>query len=499
MLRINRKPQRGVSLVEALVSMAIMGFGMLAIVGVQGTLRFNGDVSKQRSEATRLAEQELERLRSFSQVASGAEDETEFEALESATATHSPSGANATFTLTRTILPAPDGSSRMVHVVVDWFDRTGQRREVSMHDMLARVDPVLSGLVKAAKPLTPIGRRNKRHPTIPERAHDLGDGGTSIFKPVESGTEAWVFNNSTGEITHVCTVSASATSDSLTSTDGCGKALEITALLLSGEIRFNLRGSAKNLGTESALKPVAAGDVAWVIDHATQNLVRICPVSSGAATDSLTDVPSSSDCEFPALPVRIAPFEPTDATHTLAAADSENPLWPSIPVTVKLDTTVAYPKDQMPDMTCYSDAQTGRFAPAITHPVQRAVQYFCIIKRTPLTKDGWGGRTMVEPVGFSDSTAADGTAAKWSIGDVAGTYRVCRYTTASSDYTSNEDHPAYYSKNEAGCSGFCRRVTGNLINQNFLIIDGTKSCPTDTAVNPSAGDLINGNTRQHQP
>ena len=56
---------RGVSLIEAMVALAIMGFGMLAVVGVQATLRLNADIAKQRSEATRLAQEAMEDQRAF--------------------------------------------------------------------------------------------------------------------------------------------------------------------------------------------------------------------------------------------------------------------------------------------------------------------------------------------------------------------------------------------------------------------------------------------------
>ena len=52
---MRRAIQRGVSLVEAIVAMAVMAFGMMAIVGLQTTLRQNSDIAKQRSEAVRIA------------------------------------------------------------------------------------------------------------------------------------------------------------------------------------------------------------------------------------------------------------------------------------------------------------------------------------------------------------------------------------------------------------------------------------------------------------
>ena len=46
--------------------MAVMAFGMMAIVGLQTTLRLNSDIAKQRSEAVRIAEEAIEEWRAFS-------------------------------------------------------------------------------------------------------------------------------------------------------------------------------------------------------------------------------------------------------------------------------------------------------------------------------------------------------------------------------------------------------------------------------------------------
>ena len=51
--------QRGVTLIEALVALMVMAFGMVALVGLMSNLRRSTDVAKQRSEAMRLAQAEL--------------------------------------------------------------------------------------------------------------------------------------------------------------------------------------------------------------------------------------------------------------------------------------------------------------------------------------------------------------------------------------------------------------------------------------------------------
>ena len=102
----------------------------------------------------------------------------------------------------------------------------------------------------------------------------------------------------------------------------------------------------------------------------------------------------------------------------------------------------------------------------------------------------WSGGTIVVPrTGFgsdwfiSDDDSGTGFSA-------SSRYRVCRYTVASSDSqpVSNQDHPQTYTN-----------VSGNLTNQNFVVIRSVKHCPTDVPADPANGDLVNSNTLQHQP
>lgn len=499
--RFQRINQRGVSLIEALVAMAVMGFGMLAVVGVQSTLRFNADISKQRAEATRLAESDLETVRSFYKVTDGGTGANEFDGIADVPATPiSRADWNATFRRSRRVINTTDDSGRVVSktiaIVVEWEDRTGEIRRIEMHDLISRADPMLSGYVKAERPLTAIGRRNGRHPTIPSDAIGLpGHGDKSIFLPRNSGGTGWVFNNATGAITHTCVgVLGYAAVDLSTLTSNC-TALSIAGQLVSGVIRFNLRGAAHDLGSFSVLKPAADGDVAWVIGHNTpRELTKICPVPAATPTSSLATSDVTSGCVATAAgSFKVAPFEPTDASHALDASDSEDPRWPTLPAGVEIDMATPTPhRNGISSSSCYADHETlSRFDPAITTPARYAVKYFCIV--IPTSTSGWGGKTVVTPLRF-----ADGNAAKWSIGATSGSYKVCRYTQAADAYTDNDNHPEYYGVDAATCASTCRPVKGNLVNQNFLIIDGTKACPTDSAVDPASGNLVNSNTLLHQ-
>lgn len=498
-----RFAQRGVSLIEAMIAMAVMGFGMLAIVGVQTTLRHNADVSKQRSEAVRIAEQEIESVRTFTKVNSGGTAGDEFDAIADR---YDPAivGDNTKFRLSRTVTVSPDNGRRMITVMVSWDDRTGLEQQVTISDMITRVDPMLSGFVRAARPLTALGRRSGRHPTIPASAVNFpGDDKKSVFLPPNGAGAGWIFDNATGAITQTCVsvvdadlVSASALTSKCTP-------LPHAAQLVSGQIRFNLRGATYNpAGTVvSVMKPAAIGDSAWVIDRATSRLVKICPVPLTAATTDLvaSDV-TAAGCE--SADVVLGPYLAADVGD-LTPADSEDPQWPTLPATVEWDTSWVNRSTALDsNFDCFADYQNSTLAHAdtSTSPARKWINYFCIVK---VTGDGWVGRTVVKPVEFTD-TFPGGTGGIWKIGTGAGEFRICRYSQAANDYTDNDDHPATYGAASATCtsptSEGCRPVKSNLINQNFLVVASTKTCPLEsTPVDPASGNLVNSNTLQHQP
>ena len=66
--------QRGTTLLEALIAFLVLSLGILTIGRVQTHLRLGSDIARQRAEAVRLGQEELENLRAFSVLgaASGA-------------------------------------------------------------------------------------------------------------------------------------------------------------------------------------------------------------------------------------------------------------------------------------------------------------------------------------------------------------------------------------------------------------------------------------------
>ncbi|OGB05766.1 MAG: hypothetical protein A3E25_15240 [Burkholderiales bacterium RIFCSPHIGHO2_12_FULL_69_20] len=400
---------RGVSLVEALIALAVMAFGMLAVVGVQSTMRLNSDLSKQRTEATRIASEEIERLRSFTSVAVVAGqpgvsyDEIASRVLDG----YAPPDAigNTTYAITRTVTLVPGTRQKVVSVQVRWTDRTNAQQTVTLDSVISRTAPTLGALLAVPIEGSPTNQRGGRHVTIPPQALDQGDG-SSRFEPPGSTGIAWYFNNLSG-VMRACDADG----------DDC-----VQGTLVSGTVLYHL-------------------------------------------TASQADGASAENPQGPALNLATGPNALTLASPVGAS-------------------TVA---------RCYSGHLTTSELSE-----RNGVSYYCAV--IPAQVTGWGGRLNLQPIDDTDAAITFSTSATG--------YRSCRYTAdvpsdadPYADFTLNEDHPKAYCMEKPGtatadapCTG--RRVTGNLINQNFLVIPGQQTCPTDEG---GISALINGNTRQHQP
>lgn len=208
-----RRRVRGISLVEAMVALAVMGFGTLAVLGVQASLRLNADVARQRSEAVRVAQEEMESLRAYADFAAfdalgGAGDE---QAVDLAT--------NSALTLARwvTLVATADEAlledkarRKNVRIEVRWQDRTGTGQTVTLASTIQRTDPTLAASVAVSAARSPLRQPGGRHPAIPPEATIAPpdakiDPGTSSFHPPGAAPDArWIFDNVTGLITKRC-------------------------------------------------------------------------------------------------------------------------------------------------------------------------------------------------------------------------------------------------------------------------------------------------------
>jgi len=241
------RTQRGVTLIEALVALVVMSFGMVALVGLLSNLRYSGDIAKQRSEAMRLAQRDLETLRSFSVLEKPADAKADVRDYEKDIASPPEASSfnltngNTTFVLKREVTPLvkdkTEPQARTVRVTVAWKDRGNIEQKLFLDTVISRTDPVFSLALGVTPPANGIRQPDKRNPVIPPTAKDLGNG-SSAFQPGGKGTAVWVFNNVTAVIT-VCEVGAETTLSTVDSSSFESCKNDTIGYLVSGVIRFS--------------------------------------------------------------------------------------------------------------------------------------------------------------------------------------------------------------------------------------------------------------------
>ena len=406
-----RTRQRGATLLEALVAFLVLALGMVSMARLQTQLRLQSDVARQRSEAVRLAQEDLERLRAFTRIGSAA-GISSFADIGTGTASIASvngQALNTRYELRRQIEGSDAPRLKAATVSVAWNDRQGQLQRVVLDSVIAGHDPALSSMLSLRGSAAPLAGVFGRGSGVPPAALDLGDG-RSAFKPQLGGDLAWLFDNRSGQVVARCSGVAAVASPRQVSVGSAASASCAPAggLLLSGVVRF------------------AAPDVPLPL----------------AVTLSLDDGAGG------------APECLTEARKVVRY------------VSAGVTRREAVPLDAQP-------ANVG--AAGWVELGERFVAYTCIVP----TADGaprWSGRSRLRPQG-------------WAIGTAATERRICRHSAdqdGSGSVDSNAEHPERYVGVDAA-----------LVEQNFLVVRGDQPCPA--AAGPGAQVFSNLATVQHQP
>ena len=124
--------QSGSSLFEALIASLVLAIGMLALARSQGTLRLDAELAHQRSDAVRLAQQELELVRGQWPFAAIASTSRQVDA-----STH--------FLVARDVTVVSGVAAKAASVTVSWTDRSGIAQRIALHSIMDGTDSALSG------------------------------------------------------------------------------------------------------------------------------------------------------------------------------------------------------------------------------------------------------------------------------------------------------------------------------------------------------------------
>lgn len=500
---ISKSRARGFAVIEALIAFLVVAFGMMALGSFQFTLSRASDVAKQRSEATRIAQREIDRLRSFGQKTADlntGDDRFTFAeevAVGTSTATESSALTNTDYAIARTVsaptapVPALGERFRWIDIAVTWLDRTGGAQRIALSSAISDGAPGELGASTTGRSGVPGTLRPKnRNINIPYPAVNLancpaGTAACSGFIP-PPGNRLFVFNNENGNVQRFCVdpnnativVSENMSTSALTCTDYL-TVYGVEAYILSGYIRFKTGGNSQLPTRLNIADPLGFND-------ATRALIATDPTQAASVTTSPMLITSSGTGYAPQAYECYAQRQVMVRRNSNAVAGQTDIL-------------------NIPDLGSATAASVpAGYANNNLANDPRHIAYMCIV--VPMDHDSnsttaavWSGEVTFNPRGgwvFSTSGGSRTLGQPTNdIGEATGKARLCRFT---SDYNnnnqiSNGEHPRYY-----------RQATGALDNQNYLVVDGEDDCPGDDAItptanNPTADDYIDTNTVEHQP
>jgi Tfp pilus assembly protein PilV len=496
--------QAGFSLIEALSALLITAFGMLTVAGFQTTLSRNSDVAKQRSEAVRLAQLKMEELRAYQQLASdgpGSRFDYTADVVSGADTVSPTTGSyttNTSYARTWTVTGNGTDPQKWIRVSVSWTDRANETQAVSLQSAIARMEPKDIGTLAVGpggtKPRTP----KNRSLDIPYPAVSLANERSGFQPPSLSGTPSpfYIFDNVTGDVLGSCTTALQQDA-AANFGDGNCSAFTVKPYLLTGYVRFvlgnfqvrdfvNPAGPAMDLAATVALD-VGAGSACYTQKQKVVSAGNIAPprnISGAERRSGIVTVTTSGNHGFSAGQF-VSISSPANASFNgvfkLLSASSNQLTYAQSAG----DGGIASGGSSLATVTQVQEITiplSETAPPGYNAVVSTFVAYACVVTpadhdSNPSTPNRWWGKFQIAPVGG------------WLLGTTNQAYKLCRYTGdyVGNGQVSNSEHPLYY-----------RGVTGVLDNQNYVVIEGHRSCPTDSAVDTSTGKYTNVNTTRHQ-
>ena len=268
-----RSNARGFTILEALIALLVLSFGMLAIAGFQATLSRSSDLAKQRTEAMRLAQQKMETLRAYGQVATDPTlppahrfNYTDDVVSSSVLPYTGPEivSSNANFSRTWTVTPNAADTERWINVVVAWNDRAGQAHTVQLLSVISKFDPQSVGTLATGSGTSNVRRPKNRNINIPYPAVTLSGGAQSAFIP-PPGNVAYVFDNASGNIVQSCTglVATPPTPREIQRLERTDATVTVTSsghtFVAGNSVTIAGTGQPEFNGTFTVINPVTAG------------------------------------------------------------------------------------------------------------------------------------------------------------------------------------------------------------------------------------------------
>lgn len=142
-LPISRKKLIGQSLIETMITVVVISISVVSLIRFQNYIAYDGDLAKQKGQATILANKQLETLLDF-HVLTTMQGYVSYDSIASGTSSSTVNGTN--YTVSWTVTPFELPTYKNVNINVSWTDRHGSNQSVAVSSDIAGIEPAFSAM-----------------------------------------------------------------------------------------------------------------------------------------------------------------------------------------------------------------------------------------------------------------------------------------------------------------------------------------------------------------
>lgn len=135
---VAKKYQQGITLIETIITLVILSFGVLALMKLQAFLIDQGTIAKQQSEATNFAQVKIEKLRDFESVTSGNNIKSYDDIASGA---ENIAGSATNYTLSWTVTNHTNPDHKVIDVSISWKDKNNNNHDMKLSSIISKFDP----------------------------------------------------------------------------------------------------------------------------------------------------------------------------------------------------------------------------------------------------------------------------------------------------------------------------------------------------------------------
>lgn len=149
---LQRKRQKGFSLIEVMVALTVLSIGLVGTVKFQSVMLKNSGNTQARLEAVNIAQARIEAIGAYQNLAAYDELKSSATLIADAAALgvsldFSQTGTNTAFTVDWVVTENVNPNHLEISVTVAWADVFGAPQSIKLDSIVGKIDPNFSGLL----------------------------------------------------------------------------------------------------------------------------------------------------------------------------------------------------------------------------------------------------------------------------------------------------------------------------------------------------------------